>query len=212
MDIQQLTTSSCETRYHVDGHKVRLWIVSGGQDSILSLDDFCFSTRFPCTDKRWQVPHDTWMEHLCYPHQDIHNIQGPTFDVLPEGRKTMEDFVRWAVPLRDLRMDRFNQLPVHREVVSTRIHDKENREYVRVHLCIDTHWLHSVLADSRSSSGRLDDDIRAMAHPWWGKYDDFIQPLIKSGTDTLEKLTQEQFLQMKALLEEGLSSHACSED
>lgn len=214
MDIKQISTSSCETRYLVDGHVVRLNIIIGGSP-LLQLEDWTFSERFPIKDTRWTIPSEEWAKNKCYPHQNPMDIQGPTYDVLPEGIKTLEDYVARTLPLWNLRRERFSQLPVgdylHRSnfscgISSRRILDKDTRTFVHFEAELQPLRFGSVVADSTVSSGRITGGDREfeLAPDWWKRYALFISAITGSGRYHYEELTEEEFLQMKALLAEAV--------
>lgn len=96
MDIIQVSTSVGHTIYKVGDHTLRLWIITGGQPALALQDNTCTQT-YPIKDTRWTMEH--WKIRMCdgcygcYDHQDPTNIQGPTFDVLPDGAKSIYDFL-----------------------------------------------------------------------------------------------------------------------
>jgi len=218
MNIIQLSTSSCQTIYRVDQYKILLWIITGGQPA-MSFDDHTFTERFPITDTRWAVEHTEWKRLNRYPHQDPKAMQGPTFDVLPEGRKTLVDFVAKNAPLLELREKRFGMLPdieafMHRSIFcknnirSKRVHDAEERTYVTFKAELRNFRFGPVTASSASYSGRCEDKIASLAPEWWKRYAAFVSPLCDANRGSYEKLTEEEFKQLCDLLTEGIATNS----
>ena len=144
-------------------------------------------------------------------------MQGPTFDVLPEGRKTLEGFVERNLPLRNLRAERFAKLPVparmlHGEpcwgnkIVSHRIHDKDNFTFVRFEVLLRSMRFGPVTANSTVYSGRCDSEIAKLAPAWWKKFAAFANPIADSDRDFYEKLTDSEYQQLCDLLTEGVKT------
>lgn len=207
MDIQQISTSSCETTYKVDGDIIRLYVITGGEPA-LSLGDFSFSQRYPCKDQRWAIGHDTWNIRQCYPHQDSNNLQGPTLDILPEGEKTLAKYLTEVLPAWRLRDKRVHSLPVSTKIVSRRCHDKASSEYFHLEASFGPCFITRVFHTSSIASCRMTQADRSIVHPWWVKYNDYIISVVSNGWITLERLTEEQFSQLRSLLVEGLACKA----
>jgi hypothetical protein len=90
--IKQIKTSACRTSYDVDGLIIGLWIITGGTPAIEFEEDITFSQRFPIKDEKWT--NKNWNDEIIrYIHQIGKKIQGPTYDVLPNGLKDIEKFI-----------------------------------------------------------------------------------------------------------------------
>jgi hypothetical protein len=87
MNIKQVRTSSCETTYDV-----------GRDSAALSFADYGCIKRFALSDEMRQK-WSGW-DGLRYFHQNPDNIQGPTFDVLPNGLADIEGFLLEFLPKR----------------------------------------------------------------------------------------------------------------
>jgi hypothetical protein len=160
--IQQVKTSACETTYEIDGERIRLWIIVGGTPAI-SFNDHGFVQRFPSVEK-WGCEH--YGSH-CYDHQmpgrenwNDGNIQGPTFDVLPNGKETLLLWFKANKPLHDLRVARYEQLKPYLRLRSKRYHDKDQATYFWLDVDVRPHYLGNVHFDSRCMSGRFTNDMR----------------------------------------------------
>lgn len=101
MNIKQISITSCETIYEVgyegETYRLRLWVIRGGGPA-LGFADYGIIKRFVPTEKvqqKW-----TGWDKGHYPHQDPDNIQGPTFDVLPNGLADVQEFLLEFLPKR----------------------------------------------------------------------------------------------------------------
>lgn len=198
MDITQISTTACQTTYKVGDHTLHLWIITGGQPAI-SFDDYSFSQRYPIIDKRWMAD-SPWKGH--YPHQDPTHIQGPTFDVLPEGQKSIEKYLNEHLPLKKLRMERFAALPISGELKSKKKLDKP--EHTKVQFCADLrlHRFGPVSASSRVYSTHKQSKFDQYANHWWKKYAAFINPIFNTGIWHYEQLSTIQFNDLVQILKE----------
>lgn len=113
-DIKQVSTSTCETIYDFDGEKIRLWVITGGTPAI-SFVDYSFMEKFPVAEK---YTNNKWSKSKNrYIHQDPDNLQGPTAqEVLPEGLKTIYDYVIRHRPKKKQREDRYKDFPQHNAI------------------------------------------------------------------------------------------------
>lgn len=98
MDIKQISTASCETVYDVEyggeTYRLRLWIIVGGTPALAFADYTGGTKRFPSLEK-WA----SWDKGR-YPHQNPDDVQGPTFDVLPNGLADVKKFLVEFLPKR----------------------------------------------------------------------------------------------------------------
>ena len=167
-DVVQVSTSSCETIYEVFGHKIRLYIITGGTPA-LSFSDYSFVERFPYIEK-WKDS-NFLKDELRYSFQDANNIQGPTFEVLPNGINDLIDFVNSYSPLHKLRQERFLNLPdmslpfpvllshwhlaSNKCFFSNRYYDKENGCYFYCVVDLSSNYIPSVLYISKERTCSL---------------------------------------------------------
>lgn len=204
MDVTLLKTDSCTSLYDVGGTHVHLQIIIGGTP-LLMLVDFTFQERFPIKDTRWDVSHNVWAKRNCYPHQDPSNLVGPTFDVLPEGKKTLIEYAERAGKLKTLRDNRFAILSEgiqtdYSAIVSKRVHDRQNRAYLFFKASFTSWRFGPVTIDSANTGGRCNDLIEQFAPQWWKDYAAFVNPIFDSHRTSYEKLTEDEFIQMNLLL------------
>ncbi len=221
MKVLQLSTKSCETIYQVGDNRVRLFIVTGGTPA-LSFDDHTFTERFPMWDMRWNVEQEEWGKRECYPHQNPgSSIQGPTFDVLPEGRKTLEDFVGRNAPKLALRVERYANLPVPpkmlhpdafsrhgKQIVSKRIRDADEGTFVNFEAQLCPYRFGLVTCSSKYYAGRCEDKVEKLAPSWWKKFNAFAAPICDASRDCYDKLTETEYQQLCDLLKEGVATKA----
>jgi len=220
MKVLQLSTKSCETIYQVGDNRVRLFIVTGGTPA-LSFDDHTFTERFPMWDMRWNVKQEEWGKRECYPHQNPDSIQGPTFDVLPEGRKTLEDFVGRNAPKLALRVERYANLPVPpkmlhpyafsrhgKQIVSKRIRDADEGTFVNFEAQLCPYRFGLVTCSSKYYAGRCEDKVEKLAPSWWKKFNAFAAPICDASRDCYDKLTETEYQQLCDLLKEGVATKA----
>lgn len=172
--IQQATlvrTSACSTTYLVPETNIliELWIITGGTPA-LGIIDSPFSQRYPELEKFNDLK-GKWSKHLlCYKHQDPSNPKGPTPDeVLPEGWQTFNNFYNTTYPSYKLSKDRVEKLPVKFPIISKRVHDKEDRTYVKASLgrnLYNIHHIPCVTFESVAYCGRCDEKIN-LFNDWW---------------------------------------------
>ena len=111
--IQQIKTDCSSTVYDVDGVKVELKIMSGGE-LLMEVGNRQYSKTFPLSDPKWKelikrpqvdAKYD-WQYDYYYPHQDPDNLQGPTLEDVPGGAETVERYVSNLVDILSLREKR----------------------------------------------------------------------------------------------------------
>jgi hypothetical protein len=202
LDIKQVRTASCSTDYIVNGHKMILWIITGGTPA-LAFDDYSFIAQYPSIEK-WQDHHYHGLyrcSYSYYDHQDPNKPQGPTFeDVLPNGISDLEAYLTKYLPLRELRKKRFDGLPVHGKLQSKKVKDVDEHTWVTCDIDIELNRLSPVTFNSRTYGGRCDKKI-VLFNDWWKKVQKVMNPLFDSGKDW-ETLTEEQYQDIcKHLLE-----------
>ena len=204
MTITQVSTSSCSTTYDVDGVRICLWIITGGEPA-LGFPDYSFSERYSMTDTKWAVGQEVWAKNACYPHQLYQNpIQGPTYDVLPEGIETIKKFLAKYIPLKELRMKRIKALPFINEVSSKKFLDRE--EGTKVNFKIRLDHFGPLTASSKVYSGRCEREIQRLAPEPFKKYANYANPIFDNRVNgrfpNWEDLTEEQFSNIVSILQE----------
>lgn len=114
--VKQVATSACETLYDVDGEKVRLWIIMGGEPC-LAFEDYFDAQKFPVVEK---YSDENWIKlQGRYRHQDKSNMLGPTAqELLPEGLKTIHDFVQKNIGKKRTRDSRYERFPIKNPIRS----------------------------------------------------------------------------------------------
>ena len=198
-EMTQQETKSSETIYNVEGISVRLWIIVGGQPA-LSFEDYSFQERYPITDKRWTEEWDRKKE--AYPHQDPKNLQGPTYDVLPEGIHTLRKFVDKYRPMKELRERRNAAVPIRWGITSKKVLDKKNRRFCQLHVSFNHGGVSNVYGDK---------DKMELFHPWWTKFRDFVEPILaraKGPATGYEIFSEQEFRGFLDLLREGAEQKA----
>ena len=166
-------TSACSTTYLVPETNtlIELWIITGGTPA-LGIVDSTFSQRYPELEKfkNENYVHGRSDNFGHYKHQDPLNPKGPTPDeVLPEGWQTFNNFYNTTYPSYKLSKDRVEKLPVKFPVISKRIHDKENRTYVKAFLgqCFyNIHNIPCVTLESATYCGRWEEKMY-LFNDWW---------------------------------------------
>jgi hypothetical protein len=205
MNITQISTSSSQTTYMVDNHILFVGIIAG-EKPCLSFRDNSFSEEYPIKDKRWVVSFSEWAKNSCYPHQiDQNPIQGPTYDVLPEGIETIRKFIDKYLPLKRLREERIKEielLPVRNgmSICSRKFLDRENK--TKVHFEIRINRFSPVVACSKVYGGRCEKEIQRLAPLPYKKYADYANPIFDSANINWENLTDEQYNTIVSLLRE----------
>lgn len=198
--VKLIKTSSCESIYEVDGVCLRLWIIAGGTPA-MSFDDYSFTKRYPIIDERWQAE---WNGH--YPHQIGQNpVQGPAFDVLPKGIKSVKEYLEENIPLKELREKRFYSLPIQNYILSKGFRDKENQTIVKFRINIQKHYISPLTTESNVYSGRCDNVIEKYAPEVFKKYAAFVNQLSDASNNngtlfSLESITEDQFQKLVSIL------------
>jgi hypothetical protein len=195
--ITQLLTSACETLYDVDGKVLRLWIIVGGTPAV-AFTNYSFTQRYPVVEK-WSQKN--WSDKdIKYAHQDKSNIQGPTFDVLPNGEASLYEYLKETTPLKKLREQRRSELPYVCSIKSTRFHDKDNRCYFHCELRINDRGISPVTASSSCYAGRCEHEIQKYASQWWKDAVNLFNPIFDKGHSNYEELSEEDFQTIKRFL------------
>ena len=202
MKVKQVSTTACQTIYEVDGIRVRFFIITGGTPCI-EFEDYSYSQRFEnyavC---KWSNRH--WIKELgCYLHQDPKHIQGPTFDVLPEGYKTVADWLAVCLPKKQLAEARFNGLP-RRDTISKRIRDREYRTMVSAKLRIEKQHVGNITLISNRYAGRVTEKIPLFG-TWWIEADKLftaIHERLRNEFATWDRLTEDEYKAVVKILSE----------
>jgi hypothetical protein len=201
--ITQIKTSACDTVYDVNGTKVILWIISGGTPALGLIENvndcgYNYTKRYPIVPQ-WSS--DKWMNHKDrYEHQDPNNIQGPTYDILPNGAQDLIDFVNEHKPKMQLRQTRYAMLPVHGRFYGKKALNRFYRSFSRPYIKL-----------SRDNCF-IDVPKPAAYPPWWGIMLRFFQD---NNTDSTgepkyislqyEDLSEPAFAEFIQLLHDGIT-------
>jgi hypothetical protein len=201
--ITQVKTDACTTVYKVNRQKVKLWMVCDGAPALglLHNDGLTeYHKRYPLVPK-WSDTHWIKNEHR-YEHQDINNIQGPTYDVLPNGAQDLIDFVQENTPKLQSRQARYQQLPAYGIVLGPKKLDKNTRSYSRPEIYLAQQGL------------IINVPKQNLYHPWWDKIFDFCNR--HNPTDTInprysdiayEDLSESEFQELIQLIHEGITAN-----
>lgn len=215
----QVSTSACQTVYRVGKHLIELGIITGGTP-VLDFTCFGYSKRYPIIDIRWMdcdfskdgIPKtDNWLDSQgCFKHQDPKNIQGPTFDVLPNGVQSLYEYLDELLPckaLRESRLARFASI----ELKSKGHRDKEEHTIFRLRADVRYGRIPCVTVTSASYWGRCEDKIALpCVSKTWQDLAAFINPIFDGKIHvaqfnnghspfTLDNLTEDQFQTLLAL-------------
>lgn len=196
-NVFQVSTSSCKTIYDVGGVKVELYIIVGGIPA-LSLDgNYGYTVRFPKVEKWDSYKHwDKESEH--YDFQNSNNIQGPTYEVLPEGIVTLQKYVKTMTARKDMAKSRYENLPIQETIISKRVLDKEYRNYVQAKLDIHRVRFSPVVLTYGSR-----DQIHLLPS-WWKKaHEIFTGAFNKHRSEgiTWDVLSEEEYQSMVRMLD-----------
>ena len=197
MNIKLIETSSCESVYEVDNHKLRLYIITGGTPAIEFADDYSFCERYPAiekwSDKHYHGKYDSRMLYSYYDHQDRNKPQGPTFEeVLPNGLKDLEAYLQKYVPLHKCRNERYKGLPISGVIRSKRVHDKQEHTFVTCELDLSRkHYIPPVTFNSGCYCGRFDEKI-ILFNEWWKKTSKIFNHLFDTNR-TWESLSETEY-------------------
>lgn len=194
--VYQLQTSACETTYDVGGTIVKLWIITGGTPALAMMGeniDYSFQQEFPPVQE-WS--NENWLkEENRYKHQNPNAIQGPTYDVLPNGKQDIINFALTNSPKAKTRQTRYNSLPIKGNIKGKKSLDKATRSYSQPSLTLAPHYFHANIAKPENY------------HPWWGKMLAFCNSHNKlNNTGSYENLSESEFKELVNLLNEGISN------
>ena len=170
--INKLESTNCKTIYEVDGVKVELWIIVGGEPALAFNDDYSYTERFPKVDA-WDSDKHWVKEKQCFDFQipDAPG-QGPTYDILPEGRLTLEKFVAKNLPRKNLTKARYDALPIKETIRSDRVKDKAEGSSCVALLGIHPYRLDPVMVTWGRRGEKRDDKI-VFFPEWWKKVYEF---------------------------------------
>jgi hypothetical protein len=191
--VYQLETSSCETTYDFGGTIVKLWIITGGTPA-LALEDYSLTQRFPIVSK-WS--NENWLkEENRYKHQNPNAIQGPTYDVLPNGKQDIIDYALTNFPKAQTRQTRYNSLPIKGNIKGKKSLDKATKSYSQPSLTLNPYYFNVNVPKPENY------------HPWWSKILAFCNTHSKLNhlnSGSYEKLSEAEFKELVNLLNEGVS-------
>ena len=199
--IKQISTSSCETIYDVDGNIIRLFVITGGTPAI-SFNNGSFVQRYPDLPK---YSNENWLKDFphhsqChFKHQDTKNIQGITYDELPNGEQTIYDYIKENLPKKQLAEQRYNDLPI-KFVESKGKRDKENHTVVRAQIDFRLNGVSPVTFCSGCYWGRHDEKV-VLFHEWWKAMQELCNPIFDSGKYGWHEISQEQYDVIKYMME-----------
>jgi len=213
----EVSTSSCETIYRVEGKTLRLWIITGGQPA-LGFDYSPYEKRYPTiekwNDKHWKVRENFPRNVIgCYDHQvDQKSIIGPKPDeVLPDGWNTFWAFYNANLPKVQLAIERYHDLqcnghflddlPKKGCIVSKKIRDKEEHTLVTAEIALRPYSLAPVTFSSNAYCGRCDEKV-SLFNSWWAKAQKILNPLHDSNKYLWSELSEEEYQSVKYLLAE----------
>jgi len=185
-NIHRVSNTACQTIYDVDGVTVRLFVIVGGIPA-LALEDHSYTVRFPYLEKWDSEKHwDKVKGHFDF--QDPNNLQGPTYNILPEGRLTLEKYVHAIGARRDLAQERWNNLPIQENIYSPKVLDKEQRTYVQAKLELNPRRVGGI--------GMIHGDkeqIRLLP-AWWKNANDIFTNIWKNHyAGSWDELTEEEY-------------------
>jgi hypothetical protein len=208
--MKQLSTRTCETVYDVDGVLIRLWIIAGGIPAI-DFDSWGFTKRFPIVEK-WSDENYIGVENR-YKHQERINLQGPTFEVLPNGEQDILDYIKENLPKRDLCLNRANELISILQGKNTKLYadgwgmkleskgkrDKEEHTIARASWCIRPTYISPIGINSAIYGGFVEIKIELFSK-WWKEAKDLINHLSWSNF-YWHDITEEKYQAIKAHVE-----------
>ena len=211
MNIKQISTTARETIYEVNGHELRLWIITGGTPA-LSFNNYTYRKLYPDVKYKWSDQH--WQKDLrCYIHQNPKHLQGPTFDVLPKGEESIAEYLETYLPKKQLCEKRVRGLPKYFKdtVTSPRVHDKDNRTYAFASIRIDNYHLSTVGIHSKNYGGRIEEKINLFSD-WWVRAQAVFNPIYDKHREsrmdlemdglTWDCLTEEEYTAIVKILSE----------
>jgi hypothetical protein len=198
--FQELETDICETIYLVDGYEVRLWIIVGGTPAL----DFYrtrdtgesnggFTQRYPIVEEwaEFIKPKPTLggRERGRFRHQDPKNIQGPKFDVLPNGEADLIAFVSQNKANMELRNQRYYNLP---EILfeSPRYHNTEDQYYFRARYEARLNFIGGVIIDAAHMIGQPGTELQEYGGKTW---QDLAKTLAKYRREGWYDLTDDEY-------------------
>ena len=211
--MKQVSARACETVYDVDGVKIRLWIIVGGTPAI-DFENYGFSKRFPDVEK-WSDKN--WDKNICrYKHQIYHEpkeLQGPTFEVLPNGEQDILDFIKENLPKMELSLRRSMELidilkgknaKVKESghgynLVSKGKRDIEEHTVARVEWLIRDLFVSSLTIISIVYAGFVNEKINLFSQ-WWNDLKNIINPIDNSVKYWCD-ISEEKYQEIKAHVE-----------
>jgi hypothetical protein len=207
--MKQISTSACETVYDVDGVIIKLWIITGGTPAI-DFDTYGFTKRFPAVEK-WSDANYLKIENR-YKHQERINLQGPTFEVLPNGEQDILDYIKENLPKRDLCLKRANELidiikgknselyddGYGMKLESKGKRDVENHTIAKADWCIRPTYISPISVNSMIYGGLV--GKIGLFSKWWKEATDLINHLSRSCFYWCD-ISEEKYQEIKAHIE-----------
>jgi hypothetical protein len=215
LKAKMISTSACSTIYEVDGHKIELWIITGGTPA-LGFSFSSFQQRFPVVEKyvddHWIILKDScpenahynvnhWnKEQKCFDHQIGQNpVIGPTpEEVFTDGWVTFWTWYYTTLPAYELCRERQLGL-LHNNIMSGYKLDREEHTKVRAELDAYRDWVSPVTFSSKIYGGRCDEKI-VFFSAWWKKAQELFNPLADAHKKWNE-LTEAEYQELKAHIE-----------
>ena len=124
--------------------------------------------------------------------------------MLPEGEKTIEQYLAVYLPKKMLTEARFNGLPIRNDIYSKKKLDREEHTLVRATLHIGKHFIGNVSLVSKAYAGRCDWKV-AMFGNWWIEVDKLFTAISKRLGDELpnrDRLTEDEYKAVVKILSE----------
>ena len=194
--VIQLKTTSCTTTYNVGGVTVKLWMITGGTPALAIMGEngeYLLDKKYPDV-QQWS--NENWLkDESRYRHQNPNAIQGPTYDVLPNGKQDLIDFVVNNDPKAKLKQSRYKALPVKGTIKGKKALDKTNRSYSQPTLTLTPNYLYV-----RTPKPQL-------YHPWWSKMLRFYDSTLhvnRTTTKSYDEMSDTEFTKLVNLLNEGI--------
>jgi len=204
--VEQIETNACSTIYQVGDHLLRLWVVNGGKSAVVSFfKGGDFYKDYPLVDERWA----NWVEETqTYRHQSTRNPQGPTYDILPDGIKSLYDYVAEMAPRMSLRKNRLFQLRPTKLGSHTFYYYLDKSEFLfEVEILADGRvTCHYELLSGKASTDPLKKikefcELLCVSKHWRDLITFILEQNSKKSFWTIDELTEDQFQKFFMLFE-----------
>ena len=218
MKIKLIETSSCKTRFDVDGETVELWIITSGTPALDFAPEYGFTERFQSVPK-WGK--DNWLGvsdggdpakfgPSRYSFQDPDNIRGPGLEVLPDGIRTLKAWFEKNKPLKDLRDKWYAEIEAiigGKELLSRRLHSERNRSYFKCWFELyNRNCVPSVLLKTGDLRYADKKDMAEKAPEAWKELEALMEKVRDIGV--WQDLTEAQFAEVKKALQNVVSGQS----